>query len=149
VQIPSESFRLEHPLFCLRLSFARLVHTYLALHDESLDMRRIAQRLDLLHSEVISLRDSIPIDWRPDNDIAAEPGEHICVLVLHLEYHTLLLMMSTRLESMAYFRPPQASQSLHRIHYQASGRVRNSRRILQTFDTIRKSQDLSPGLTCW
>ena len=149
VDSPSESFAQQYPLFCLRLSFARLVNRYLKLNEEALDMGRAAQRVDSLHSDIASLKDSMPIDWRPENVISAEPGEHQCILVLHFEYYTLLLMMSTTVERMAYFNPNQVCQNVHGVHPQAKGRVQNARRILQTFDTIQRTPEFNPGLTCW
>jgi hypothetical protein len=109
----------------------------------------MAKRLDFLHSDITSFKNSIPIDWRPENDISAEPGEHEFVLVLHLEYYTLLLMMATTIETMAYYRPSQVDRNIHQVCPQATGRVRNARRILQTFDTIQKTPEFHPGLTCW
>jgi hypothetical protein len=52
-------------------------------------------RLNDLSEGITALRDSIPLEWRPEHEIFADPTKHPYVFALNLEYHMLQMQIFT------------------------------------------------------
>jgi hypothetical protein len=135
---------LENPIFSLRASLAVLAYSYLRMRTARPDP---AQKLEKLYDDVIAWKDSVPIEWRPEQDVCAEPGVHQCVLVLHLDYYTFLATVSTTLSVMSHIKSDPAGVNLSSRH--TTGKLNNARRIVQTFKLMQKCPEFSSGFTCW
>jgi hypothetical protein len=135
----------ENPIFSLRVSLAILAYSYLKTRTARPSHDHLAHRLEKLYDDVITWKDKVPIEWRPEQDVCAEPWVHQCVLVLHLDYHTLLVTISTTLSVMSHIKPDPATVSPRHT----TGKLNNARRILQTFQLIQKSPEFSSWFTCW
>jgi hypothetical protein len=138
---------LENPIFSLRVSLAILAYSYLKTRTARPRTDHLAQKLEKLYDEVIAWKDTVPIEWRPEQDVCAEPGVHQCVLVLHLEYYTFLVTISTTLSAMSHI--DQAIEYANQSRRHTTGKVNNARRMLQTFKLIQKCPEFSSGFTCW
>jgi hypothetical protein len=103
----------------------------------------------LLYQSAIALKDDIPEAWRPGHDIFAEPDVHQCVLILHFEYHALLMEIFTIIAVTPILMPAMFTSDMACCREQLVGQVRNARRLLQTLDAIYKAGTYNPSLTSW
>lgn len=148
---PNEAFREQYPVFCFRITLARLTNRFCKLDatDESSSVLTYLGQLEALYTEICSFKDSVPTEWRPDHDIFAEPEEHRAVLLLHIEYHTLVLAVLTSVSATPYMMPHRMVYETDQIRNQTLHKVNNARRMLCTLDTIANNPQLTSNLICW
>ena len=101
--------------------------------------------LESLYKDIMALKESIPIEWRPDHDVFAEPREHQLILVLHIEFHTLLMGFYAIIGALSKYSPHPTFYS----KFRTSAKVSNARRMFQIADTIRSSPHFNPAISCW
>jgi hypothetical protein len=102
-----------------------------------------------MYNSVTNLKNAIPQEWCPDNDIFADPEVHQCVLILHYEYHALMLAIYT-VVALAPFRQINCfTQAMACSRDQMVGRIRNSRRLLQTLMAMDQAKMHNMSLTQW
>ncbi len=141
--------REEYPIFSLRASLATLANSYLKSRTARPSRDQLAQNLEKIYDDVIVWRDTVPIEWRPEQDVCAEPSVHQCILVLHLDYHTFLMTISTALSVMAHTKLGSTNKYAGLSRRHTTGKVNNARRILQTLKLIQKCPEFSSGFNCW
>ena len=147
---PDEDMERREPVFCLRLSLARLVHRFTKLGvDTSPTSEAYINNVEDLHGRILELRESIPLEWRPGHDIFAEPELYRGLLLLHLEYHALCLAVFTSLSAFPAFHPSKYSYNSAQLRRQITGRVTSARIVLQTLKTIGMTPGLNLSLSGW
>jgi hypothetical protein len=152
VKQPSHGFNKEHPVFCFRLAIARLTNRFSRLSaDRMLTAETFPKKIAALYLDIIALKESIPTEWRPDHDIFAESDTHQCVLILHWEYHCLLLAVFKVIAAIPFFGSGEDgfTENMSCCKDQKIGRVSNSRRLLQTLQAINHAGHFNPSLPRW
>jgi hypothetical protein len=89
------------------------------------------------------------IGYQPESDIFAEREEYQCVLLMHLEYHTLLLSMFTALGAVSRLMPAPDKKPSVRVRSQIAVRISNARRLLHTINAITDTSHLKPCVSSW
>lgn len=146
IPVPSEQFSHENPLLCFRLNFARIINRFSRLKATGCNEGSYTSKLELMNAEIRALKDTLPLDWRPGSEISAEPDEHQSVLIMHLEYHTFVMMLETEFVVKATYQPGIIITGMHN---HAKVRVANARKVLQIFEAIKSTPEFSAGLTKW
>jgi hypothetical protein len=152
VKQPSHEFAKEHPVFCFRLAIARLTNRFSRLSaDQVLTAETFPKKIAALYLDITALKESIPTEWRPDLDIFAESDTHQCVLILHWEYHCLLLAVFKVIAAVPFFGSGQDgfTENMRCCKDQKIGRVSNSRRLLRTLQAITHAGYYNPSLLRW
>jgi hypothetical protein len=147
---PDVAARTKYPILCIRLEVSRLANRF-SKHCAEASHREpgFAEKVEELHNSVLNLKNAIPQEWCPDNDIFADPEMHHCVLMLHYEYHALVIAIYT-VVALAPFRGVDIfTPAMACYRDQAIGRIRNSRRLLQTLMAMDRVKMHNLALTQW
>jgi hypothetical protein len=107
------------------------------------------EKFDALYVDIIAFKEACPFEWRPDHDTFAEPNQHQHILLMHMEYHALLLAVFTALGVMPYLLPKKVRYGRQETRNQMVHRVSNARRTLQTLDKIVSTEHVKPDLIRW
>ena len=141
---PDEEMKSREPVFCIRLSLARLVHRFTKLGiDSSPTSDAYINNLEVLHGRILELQESIPLEWRPGHDIFAEPELYRGLLLLRLEYHALCLAVFTSLSVIPILQPHKYGYNSAQLRRQITGRVTSARIVLQTLKTVSMTKGLN------
>ena len=147
---PDITARAKYPILCIRLEVSRLANRFSKHCAEFSQLEPgFAEKIEELYSSLTNLKNAIPQDWCPDNDIFADSEVHQCVLILHYEYHALIIAIYTVVALAPFRRVNCFTQSMACQRDQAVGRIRNSRRLLQTFMAMDQAKLHNPALTQW
>ena len=150
VRKPDKAIEVNYPVFCARLALARLTNRYSKICAErSSNTDIFPQKIESLYLDINSLKDSIRQEWRPGNDIFADPELHQNILILHMEYHALLLAIFTVIPLSPVVRNGTFSTNMTCYKDQPVGRVTHSRRLLQTLSAIHQAKIYNPSLRLW
>jgi hypothetical protein len=97
IEEPSIELKGRYPVFFFRVSLARLVNKFSLAKGPERQESGISFHscLKSLSEGIRALKDSVPLDWRPEHEIFADPTEHPSVFALHLEYHMLHMQIFT------------------------------------------------------
>jgi hypothetical protein len=138
-----QSFAVDRPSLALPTNSQGSVHMLTA--------ETFPKRVAALHLDIVALKESIPIQWRPDHDIFADCDAHQCISILHWEYHCLLLAVFKVIAAVPFFGSGQNgfTESMSCCQNQGMGRVSNSRRVLQTLQAINHTGFFNPSLPRW
>jgi hypothetical protein len=149
VQPVSDDLRKKYPILCLRISLSRLTVRFCQLGAGELSTASALEKHDALYGEITAFKESCPFEWRPDHDTFAEPGEHQHILLMHMEYHALLLAVFTSLSVLPYMLPKKVRYGRREMRNQMVHCISNSRRTLQTLNQIAETVHIKPNLIRW
>jgi hypothetical protein len=153
VRSPSPDLKIIAPQLFLRLQLACLTHRFcLLIQPGRLEPLELADKIDQLYVDVCAWRDSLQAGYQPGNDVHADTRESQLVLLLHLEYHGLVLAMFTALEMTARALPRNISIKRHsslQIRNHATIRTNNARMLLNTVRAIVDKGRIWPQVVCW
>ncbi|KAF2403536.1 hypothetical protein EJ06DRAFT_282176 [Trichodelitschia bisporula] len=153
VPLPGEAVRSAHPVFCIRLSLTRQCNAFLnAIRDPPVDAVALAESLGRIYAGIGEWRSSVPMNYQPENEIFADSAEYQAVLLMHMEYHTLLLSLFTTLN--ASWRILRADKAYERhpfapVRNQINLRITHARRLLRTVKAVSETAELKPAVGCW
>jgi hypothetical protein len=148
---PDEDMERRYPVFCLRFALARLVHRFTKLGVEAIPTSEShIANLNGLHDQILQLKETMPLEWRPGHDIFAEPELYRAIMLMHLEYHAVVLAVYASLSVIPTLQPSKlCTTSSAQLKRQITGRVTSARIVLQTLKTIATTQSLGRGLVSW
>jgi hypothetical protein len=154
IEKPSEELERRLPVFFFRVSLARLINTF--SRAKSSESQQSPTSFDTclndLSEGITALKDSIPLEWRPEHEIFVDPTKHPYVFALHLEYHMLQMQIFTA-------RKASASISKHRESLTSTGKetgcieedqitsyIASARKIFQIIGGFRASPRLNTAM---
>jgi hypothetical protein len=155
VESPNADLKTKAPQLFLRLQLACLTHRFcLLVQPGALDPVELADNVEQLYVEVSSWRNSLQTGYQPgsESDVYTESREYQLVLLIHLEYHGLILAMFTTLEMMAHALPRHITIKKHssiQIRNHSTIRINNARRLLYTVRVIVDRAQIWPQVMCW
>lgn len=142
----------EYPIFCHRISLARLANRFVRASENPPNASDYANKFEVFYSDVVAWQNSVTAGYKPDAELFAEEEVVNAVLVLHFEYHTLLCQMvnclcaaSVVLEDLDVY---QSHPSL-RIRNRVALRANNARKLLQMLNTLADRAHMKPNGNCW
>ncbi|KAL4806519.1 fungal-specific transcription factor domain-containing protein [Aspergillus unguis] len=118
-----------------------------AIHDWHVSLAKIAE----IDAQLLAWKDSIPMEYRPDQQILAEDHDPLYVLVamLHLKYHNLMRTIHWISLTLSSELPPtNTNSSLHpRIRTSESTALSSSRSIIEVLNCTSSKSNHSrcPG----
>jgi len=153
---PREDLRIRFPVFFHRVTLARIVYKFCIAKSINYTHTKTSffTITRTLTDDIARLRAAIPVEWRPDHDIFAEPKEHTCVVALHLEFHTLQMQMLVSQKACRQIisrhniqmpddpENPLGNQDLIHTNLHTS----NARKIFQILGEVHASSHLNPGV---
>jgi hypothetical protein len=153
VDVPGEIFQSKNSMLLLRFQLACLTHRFCALLQPAcLNPVNLADNIDQLYIDVSSWCNSLQAGYQPGGDMHVESKERQFVLLMHLEYHGLLLGMFTTLETTGRLLPRYTNVKKHssvRIRNHCTIRMNNARRLLHTVGGIVDSAQVLSQTLCW
>jgi len=151
IEEPSPELKDRYPVFFFRVFLARLVNKFTIgkRPERHQSQKSFHSHLKDLSEEIAALRDSVPIEWRPEHEIFIDPAEHPCVFALHLEYHVLHMQIFTarkahakiaaRSNALAHTENDTKSEETDKM----ASFITSARRIFQILGGIRSSPRLN------
>jgi hypothetical protein len=148
---PSKEMKSRYPVFFFRVSLARLVNEFSRAkgpeHRQS--STSFYSCLQDLSDGITTLKTSVPLEWRPDHEIYADPTKHPSVFAFHLEYHMLQMQIFTsrkayaKLATTQEISPKTASETESIEDDNITSYMTSARRIFQIIGGIRASPRLN------
>ncbi|KAF2400336.1 hypothetical protein EJ06DRAFT_426768 [Trichodelitschia bisporula] len=152
IKEPDDGTKKKYPIFCHRITLARLVNRFCRVGvDGAPDPVEFTKAIEQLHQDIAGWKDAVPLGFQPGNDIFAEPQEYQAVLLMHIEYHALLVAMFISLGAASRLLP-SINVDRHpsiRLRSHTSICVGNARRLLHTLNSIADTEHLRPSVSCW
>lgn len=152
VDIPSESFKSKNSMLFLRFQLACLTHRFcVLLQPACLNPVDLADNIEKLYIDASSWCNSLQAGYQPGG-VKIESRERQFILLMHLEYHGLLLGMFTTLETTARLLPrytPIKKHSSVKIRNHSTIRMNNARALLHTVRGIVDSAQVLSQTLCW
>jgi hypothetical protein len=139
----------KYPILCLRVALSRLTVRFCKIGAEVLSTASALEKHDALYTDIMAFKESCPFEWRPDQDTFAEPEEYQHILLMHMEYHALLLAVFTSLSVLPYMLPEKVRYGRREMRNQMVHCITNSRRMLQILNQIAGATHAKPDLICW
>jgi hypothetical protein len=143
----------DHPILSMRLGLARLIRRYHSFYCAgNMIPSDFPDKIDRLLSDADHWRNSLPEGHRPGEDLYVADSAYQHVLLLHLEYHLLLMNIFVGLSAMAEIFPGHINLLSHesiRVRSPYRQIVSQARRVLQTLDTIADSAYMQPSVISW
>jgi hypothetical protein len=148
---PSVGLQNRLPVFCFRVKLARLVLQF--SRAKSFERPQPTTSFDTCLKElsegIAALKDSVPLKWRPEHEIFADPTEHPSVFALHLEYHMLHMQIFTARR--AHARITKRGEGSKDVGNEVAGNgddiitsyITSARKIFQILGGIRASPRLN------
>ncbi|KAI9741309.1 MAG: hypothetical protein M1834_003026 [Cirrosporium novae-zelandiae] len=150
---PDEIQRRHYPIFCYRLQLARLMHRLRRLFQQgTLDPTTFPNEIQQLDNSLLAWQESLPIGFRPGQDIFASAEEYQLVLLLHIECCGLAIAMFVSLSTCVRLFPGiinLRSNNNVRIQNHATICVSTSRLFIQAMNLVSDTAHLRPNVMLW
>jgi hypothetical protein len=147
-----EDVKERYPMLFIRVQFAHFIHRYCLQFQGSMNPIDLADTVEQLYTDISAWRNTLPAGYQPECDTYADPSEYQFVLLMHLEYHGLLLAMFTSLETAARVLSRYINVKKHssiRIRNQPTISLNNARRLLHTIREMVDTAHLTTKVTNW